>query len=64
MNGDFRSHSDPEDCTNHSREAAIKLLQIAITEGLESGESVDFNVEAFKQQMRQRYLRDVNTRGS
>ena len=64
MNENVRSHSDPEDCANHSREAAIKLLQIAITEGLESGESVDFNVEAFKQQMRQRYFRDVSVRGS
>ncbi|MET3615273.1 Arc/MetJ-type ribon-helix-helix transcriptional regulator [Rhizobium aquaticum] len=64
MNGDFRSHSDPEDWTNHSREAAIKLLQAAITAGLESGESVDFNVEAFKQQMRQRYFPDVSVRGS
>ncbi len=64
MNGDFRTHSDPEDLTSHSQEAAIKLLQAAITEGLESGESMDFNVAAFKQRMRQRYLRDVSVRDS
>ena len=64
MNEDFRSHLAPEDLTNCSRENAIKLLQAAITEGLESGESMDFNLAAFKKQMRQRYLRDVNARGS
>ncbi len=64
MNEDFRSQLGREDGTTPSREAAIKLLQAAITEGLESGESMDFNVEAFKQQMRQRYFRDVSVRGS
>ncbi|HWU63490.1 MAG TPA: hypothetical protein VN112_15840 [Ensifer sp.] len=64
MNEDSRRHPEPEDLTSYSREAAIQLLQIAITEGLESGESVDFNVEAFKQHMRQRYFRDFSVRGS
>ena len=64
MNGEFSNNSGPEVLTTQSRAAAIELLQAAIVQGLESGEPAIFDVVAFKQQMRQRRLRDISVRAS
>ena len=42
---------------DQERQAAIALLQAAIDEGLASGESEDFDPEAFKQRMREQYAK-------
>ena len=40
---------------DQERQKAIQTLQVAITEGMESGEPQDFDAAAFKEQMHKRH---------
>lgn len=41
-----------------SRRNAIKALQNAVTEAIESGKPQPFDIEAFKQRMRERHAKN------